>query len=118
MVVADQDHVSGAQDIQSLFRIEDRIIAAESLVELAKIFAAAVRILGADFAFHSGQRVELRCAAAESQIDRGCHSQFSVLSSQLALLDFRGSASLCSKLRCGACATSWETPCRIIRRRI
>jgi hypothetical protein len=73
MVVADQNYVGGMQDILNLPEVEERIVAAKSLAELAKIFAAAVRILGSDFAFHSGQRMELRGAAAGSQIDRRCH---------------------------------------------
>jgi hypothetical protein len=46
---------------------------AKGLREFAKIFPAAVRILGVDFALNSGQRVELRGAAAGSQVDCGCH---------------------------------------------
>ncbi len=70
VIVADQNHVGGMQSILNLLGIEQRIVAAECLVELAKIFSAAVRILGANFALHSRQRVPLRCAAAGSKIRR------------------------------------------------
>ena len=68
VVVADQDDIGGAQSFLHLLGIEQRIVAAKCLVEFAKIFSAVVRILGADFALHSRQRVQLRCAAAGSEI--------------------------------------------------
>ena len=55
VVVADEDYVGGMQrglNLGSL--VEQRVVGAKGLVELAKIFAAVVRILGADFALHSG----------------------------------------------------------------
>ncbi len=73
MVVADQDNVGRVQRSLHCLGVEQRIIAAESLIELAQILAAVVRILSADFALHSGQRVQLRDAPAGSQICRGCH---------------------------------------------
>ena len=73
MVVADQDDVGGVQSILNLLGVEKRIVAAEGLAELTKIFSAAVRILGADFTLHSSQRMELSGAASGSQVDRGCH---------------------------------------------
>ena len=103
MVVANQDDIGGMQSFLNLLRVEKRIVVAEGVAELAKIFAAAVRILSADFTFHSGQRVELRrhCGGiARLTVDAMAvlSSQFSVLGSQSPLLDFRCSASLCSKL--------------------
>ncbi len=69
VVVADQDHVGRTQGaLNFLLGIENRIVVAECLVELAKISATVVRILGADFALHSRQRVQLGCTAAGSQI--------------------------------------------------
>src|SRR5580692_9569545 len=112
MVVTDQYDIGGVESGLKLLRIEERIVVAEGLAELTKVFAAAVRILGADFALHSGQGVELPGAAAGSQIERGCHIQFSVLSSQfsavssqLPLLDFCRLASLCSNS--GASSPRW-----------
>ncbi len=64
MVVTDQDNVSRAHGILNLLGIKQRIVAAKGLIELAKIFSPAMRILGADLALHSRQRVQLRCAAA------------------------------------------------------
>ena len=74
MVVADEDHVRGVQSALNLLRIEQRIVVAERLIEFAKIFAAAVRILGADFALDPSQRVQLRGAAAGSKIRGGRHT--------------------------------------------
>ena len=48
MVVADQNYVGRMQSVLKLFRVEKRIVAAEGLGKLAKILAAAVRILSAD----------------------------------------------------------------------
>jgi hypothetical protein len=75
MIVADQNHIGGTYGALNLLGVEKRIIGAKSLVELAKIFAAAVRILGAYFALHSRQRVQLHCAAAGSKIRCRCHDQ-------------------------------------------
>jgi hypothetical protein len=66
MIVTHQNHVGGPQGIVKLFAIQKRIVVAEGLGELAKIFAAAVRILGADFALYSRQRMTFRCAAPRS----------------------------------------------------
>jgi hypothetical protein len=66
MVVADQDHVGDVQSILELMRVEKRIVVAERLIEFAEILATAVRILGADFALDSGQRLELSGAASSS----------------------------------------------------
>src|ERR1700685_1379785 len=55
VVVADEDDVGGVQSLLNLMRVEQRFVAAKCLVEFAKILAAVVRILGADFALHSGQ---------------------------------------------------------------
>ena len=41
VVVADQDHVGGVQGIVKLLGIENRIVVAKRLAELANIFAAA-----------------------------------------------------------------------------
>jgi hypothetical protein len=65
------------QRILNLLAIQDRIVGSKGFGELAKIFAAAVRILGADLAFHSGQRVQLRYASPRSQIGRRCHGAVS-----------------------------------------
>src|ERR1700678_2744377 len=48
VVVADQNHVGGMQSILHLLGVKQRIVAAEGLAELAQVFAAAWRILGAD----------------------------------------------------------------------
>ena len=66
MVIANQDHIGGLQGVLNLLTVQKRIVVAESLRELSKIFAAAVRILGADFTFHSLQRVKFRRAAPRS----------------------------------------------------
>ena len=66
VVVTDQNHVGGVQSILNLLRVENRIVAAEGLVELAQIFTAAVRVLRTDFALDSRQRVKLRYAATGS----------------------------------------------------
>src|SRR5580700_1647099 len=128
MVVADQHDVGGVQSGLKLLRIEERIIVAEGLAELAKVFAAAVRILGADFSLHSGQGVELPGAAAGAQIDGGRHihfsvltSHFSVLTSQLPVLSFLALTS-CSTTpyapNFGAALAPLGAVCLTIRRKI
>ena len=54
VVVANEYYVGGMQRGLNLGRVEQRVVGAKGLVELAKIFAAVVRIVGADFALHSG----------------------------------------------------------------
>src|ERR1700683_4929663 len=88
MIVADQDHIRRMQGRVNLLGVQKRIVGAERLAELANIFAAAVRILGADLAFHSCQRVQLRGAAAGPQIDRGCHKPASSSSLRTALTSY------------------------------
>src|SRR5258708_7580034 len=73
MIVADKDDVRSLNCILNLLRIEYGIVVAEGLIELAKIFAAAMRILGADLTRHPHQRSQLSCPSAVSQIRRGCH---------------------------------------------
>ncbi len=68
VVIADEDDVGGVHSVVNLLGIENGVVAAKNLVEFAKIFAAVVGILGADFALHSRQRVQLGCAAAGSEI--------------------------------------------------
>src|SRR5208283_80786 len=84
VIVADENNVSGLQGVLNLLGIEKTIVAAEGFGELAKIFAVAVRILGADFALHPCQRVELCRAAAGSQIYGRRHkSSFQLPASKL-----------------------------------
>ena len=68
VIVADQDYIGRVHGVVNLLGIENGIVVAKSLVEFAKIFAAVVGILGANFALHSRQRVQLGCAAAGSEI--------------------------------------------------
>ena len=82
-----------SQRVVQLSGIENGFVAAKSLVEFAKIFAAVMRILRADFALDSRQRVKLRGAAARSKIGGRCHS----FSSQLR--GFTSSCFLTSQLR-------------------
>src|SRR5258708_38959728 len=81
LIVADKDDVRSLQCILNLLRIGHRIVVAEGLIELAKIFAAAMRILTADLTLPPHQRSQLSCASAISKIRRGCHN---VSFSQLA----------------------------------
>src|SRR5579862_10001886 len=71
MVIAHEHDICGMKRVLQLPGIKQRIVVTKRLAELAQIFAPAVRILGADFALHSGQRVELPSAATRSQICRG-----------------------------------------------
>jgi hypothetical protein len=73
MVVADEDDIGAAQSALDLFGVEQGIVVAKRLVELAQIFAAAVRVESVDFAFHFGQRAQLRGAAAGAKIGGGGH---------------------------------------------
>jgi hypothetical protein len=73
VVVADENHVSRLQRALNLGGVKQRIVAAEGLVEVAKVFAPMVRILGADFAFNSRQRVQLCGAATGSKIGSAGH---------------------------------------------
>jgi len=68
MIVSDQDHIGCVQSILNLLTIQNRIVVGESLGKLAKIFATTLRILRADFAFHSSQRMQLRHASSGPQI--------------------------------------------------
>ena len=68
VIVTDQDHVGGVQRVLNLAGVEQEFVAAICLIEFAKIFAAAVRILSTDFTLHSRQRVQLGSAAAGSKI--------------------------------------------------
>jgi hypothetical protein len=54
VIVADENHVGCMQSLAKLVAIEERIVLAEGLGELAQILAAAIRILSADFAFDHG----------------------------------------------------------------
>ena len=102
MIIADENDVGGIQGAAQMLTAEYGFVAAECLVELAEIFAAVVRILHADFAFDSCQRVKLRRAAARTKICGRGH--FSAASYQLLAfhlvafvnLDFLTAASLCS----------------------
>jgi len=58
VIIADKDYVGGVQCSLKLGGIEQCIVAAKSLIKLAKIFAAAVGILRADFPFHAGEGVK------------------------------------------------------------
>jgi hypothetical protein len=82
VVVADKNHVGLSQSGLNLFGVQQRVVVAKSLIKLAEIFTAAMRILGADFALHSGQRVPFGGAAAVSEI-RGRGHQLLVASSRL-----------------------------------
>jgi hypothetical protein len=68
VIVADEDHVGRVQHALNLLGIEQRIVAAKCPVELTQIFSAVMRILSANFALHSRQRVQLGRAAAGSEI--------------------------------------------------
>ncbi len=54
VIVPDEDDVGGVESTLNLLGIQDGVVAAVCFVELAKIFATAVRILGANFALDSG----------------------------------------------------------------
>jgi hypothetical protein len=75
VVIADKDDTGGMQRALNLMRIKNGIVAAIGLVELAQIFSAVMRILGADFALHSFERMQLACAAAGSEIRGRGHDQ-------------------------------------------
>ena len=75
VIVADKNDVGRVQRVLYLRGIEQGIVTAKSLVKLAKIFATAMRILGADLALHSCQGMQLGCAAAGSEIRGRCHNQ-------------------------------------------
>src|SRR5437868_3012426 len=104
MIVANQHDVGRMQSILNLLRIKQGIVAAERVAEFPEIFAAAMRILRANFALHARQRRKLCRAASQSQIGRRGHkksaSSYQLLASpsNLPRLDFCCAASLCSKL--------------------
>ena len=82
VVVADKNYIGLSESGLNLFGVQQRVVIAKSLIKLAKIFTAAVRILGADFTLHSGQRVPFGGAAAVSEI-RGRGHQLLVAGSWL-----------------------------------
>src|ERR1700680_297224 len=98
VVVTNQDNVGGMQSILNLLRVQQRSVAAEGLTVLAQILTPAVRILGADFALYSGQRMELSGAAPGSQIGRGCHKR-QLLASGFWLLASRFSSTSLTPVR-------------------
>ena len=66
MVVADE-HDSGFDNFLAyLIGREDPLVGAVGIAEVAKIFASDCGIVGANFAFHAGKRVELSYAAPRS----------------------------------------------------
>ena len=101
VVIADQNNIGRAERALNLLTIQNRVVAAERFIELAKIFPPAVRILRANFTLHSCQRVQLRGAASGSKIRGGCHEispWVLALSYSPVLLDFVCAASLCCSL--------------------
>src|SRR5580765_7520638 len=77
VVVSDENDVSRIDSGLNLLGIEYRLVVTICFVEFTQVFAAVVRILGADFALHSRQRVQLRGAAAGSKISDAGHWCFS-----------------------------------------
>jgi phage tail protein X len=73
MIIADQHDIRGMQRAAQLLGIEHAVITAKTLVEFAKIFPAAVRILQPDLALHSRQRLQLRRGATGPEIGSRCH---------------------------------------------
>jgi flavin prenyltransferase len=96
VIVADQNNIGRTNGVVKLFGVEQRFVAVEGFGEFAKIFATVMRILSADFALHSRQRVQLGGAAAGSEICGRCHFcyRLSVLPDRL---DFWFRDSLCSR---------------------
>jgi hypothetical protein len=94
------------QSVLHLMRVKQRTVAPERLVKLAQVFSPVVRIMGADFALHFRQRMQLGGAAAVSKICGRCHIQLLATNFQLPLvrrrhplgvhLDFGFTDSLCS----------------------
>ena len=61
-------YVGGVQCVLNLLRVENRFVTSKGSVELTQIFSAVVRILGANFALHTRERVQLGGAATRSEI--------------------------------------------------
>src|SRR5258708_38925883 len=70
MIGADKDDVRSLQCILNLLRIEHRIVVAEGLIELAKSFAAATRILDADLTPHPHHPSQFSCHSATPNVPR------------------------------------------------
>src|SRR5580765_8241803 len=68
VVVADENDVGRVDSGLNLLGIEHRLVVTIRFVKFAQVFAAVVRILGANLALHSRQGVQLRGAAAGSKL--------------------------------------------------
>ena len=73
MIVSDQNDIGLLQQLRQLFGSQHGIVGTESLAEVEQILAAAVVVVGADLAFHPGERVQLRGTAARSQAGGAGH---------------------------------------------
>src|SRR5579862_5270806 len=68
VIVADQNDVGILGLGVNLTDVENRLVAAVSLTEIPQILATAVRIVRADFALNTLERVQLRRGASRSQV--------------------------------------------------
>src|SRR3954468_10813092 len=74
MIVADQNDLCIGHRLPQLLGIQHTLIIPISLVELAKILPASMRILQADLALHSSQGMKFCRTSPYSKIYRGCHN--------------------------------------------